>query len=199
MDASEDLEKFRVAGGSPGRRGGSDAISSSSSEAQNFGKVFPKLNPIYPNYFLNFSKLFGNFQTHWKKVWKNMVVSPGDPGARPAASDPGPAGPAALAAPRPGPRGPGLVSSGRADVAGSKSTGPGLDRQPDRPGLGSLRHVADSSAAPRALPPMRSRGDPRGPRRVPHHWGHGDMGDCLPFLICSLGRLWSQRQWHPVV
>jgi hypothetical protein len=33
MVASEDLEKFRVAGGSPRREGGSDAISSSNIEA----------------------------------------------------------------------------------------------------------------------------------------------------------------------
>jgi hypothetical protein len=44
-----------------------------------------------------------------------------------------------------------------------------MDRQPDRPCLGLLRHVADSPGGARApsgictaLPPVRSRGDPRG-------------------------------------
>jgi hypothetical protein len=34
-------------------------------------------------------------------------------------------------------------------------------------------------AAPRAaaLLPELSRGDPRGPRRIPARWGHCDMGD----------------------
>jgi hypothetical protein len=79
----------------------------------------------------------------------------------------------ALAAPRPGLRGPGPVSSGRADVAGSGRTGPGLALR-----VGN-RTVPDSAcratspthwaerATPRAaaLSPVRSRGDLR--------WQHG--------------------------
>jgi hypothetical protein len=58
--------------------------------------------------------------------------------------------------------------------------------------------------------PVRSRGDPRGPRRVPPRWGHGGMGDeggrCPPFssapwLDCGLSakgiqsysRMWLNR------
>ncbi len=107
------------------------------------------------------------------KCWF-LQLPPVDPGARPAASDQGPAGPAALAAPRPGPRGPGTVSSGRADVAGSGRTGPGLAHQIGSQTVQVSARRATSPthraerAAPRAaaLPPVRSRGNPRGPRRM---------------------------------
>jgi hypothetical protein len=144
---------------------------------------------------------------------------PGDPGALPAASDPGPSGPVR---PR---RSASWASWARAGLYGSSGRR-GLrthqartsypDRQPDRPGLGWPRHVADSSGGARGhLGPLRCRqcghvaisGARLGPRPagVTVTWGTRG-GAVLPFSsalwvdrglsangIQSYSRMWLNR------
>jgi hypothetical protein len=105
----------------------------------------------------------------------------------------------ALTAPRPGPLGPGQVSSGRADVIGSRRTGPGLALRigsrtvpVSARSATSQNHRAERAAslgrcaaagAVTWLSPGPASG-PGGPAGVTVTWR-------LYFLVCSMGRQWS--------
>jgi hypothetical protein len=101
-------------------------------------------------------------------------------------------------------------------------------RPPDAPGSDKLSESAAEPSRSRLTAPRRCltggardpsgrcaaagvvtwrRSGPEGgavlPRRDPARYGHDNMGDegglCPPFLVCSMGRLLSKRQWPPVV
>jgi hypothetical protein len=78
---------------------------------------------------------------------------PGDPGARPAASDPGPAGlvsPCRSASRASWARAGLYCSSGRRGLRTHRARTSSPDRQLDRPCLGSQRHVADPPGGARS-------------------------------------------------
>ena len=147
------------------------------------------------------------------------LAAAGNPGARPAAPDPGPAGPARprrSASRAPWARAGLFKSGGRRGLRSLLAPTSSPTRQPDTHGLrlaAPRRHCAGRSARPRgplrcrrrghvaapraaALPPAWSRGGPG--VRVDTSCGHGDMGDgggrCAPSLIRPMGHPLAQQK-----
>ena len=150
------------------------------------------------------------------------LAAAGNPGARPAAPDPGPAGPARprrSASQAPWARAGLFKSGGRRGLRSLLAPTSSPTRQPDTHGLrlaAPRRHCAGRSARPRG--PLRCRrrghvaapgpgGGPRPNRRVDAGCGHGDMGpswgtegDAEPPRSSAPSVIrWPSRNWHPVV